>query len=105
VRVSTDQPKGDLAVLLLDPAAPDSFFQWGFFLEALQPAEYAEAYVMEPMAERMLAEDAALKAEFEKKVRADAAFAKSREERLLWFYRRTPFYDERGRLYPVAREE
>jgi hypothetical protein len=105
VRVSTDQPKGDLAVLLLEPASPDSFFQWGFFLEALQPAEYAEAYVMEPMAERMLAEDAALKAEFEKKLRAEPAFAKSREERLSWFYRRTPFNDERGRLYPVAREE
>jgi murein tripeptide amidase MpaA len=105
VRVSTDQPKGDLAILLLEPSSPDSFFQWGFFLEALQPTEYAEDYVLEPMAERMLAGDAALKADFERKLREDPAFAKSREQRLAWFYRRTPFYDERARLYPVAREE
>ncbi len=105
VRVSTDQPLGDLAVLLLDSASPDSFFQWGFFHESLQPTEYVEAYVMEPMAERMLAEDAGLRAAFEEKVKSDPAFAKNPGERLQWFYRRTPFYDERALLYPVAREE
>jgi len=26
---------GDLAIVLLDPSSPDSFFQWGFFLEFL----------------------------------------------------------------------
>src|SRR5690606_4615157 len=31
VRVSTDQPLGRLAVALLEPTAPDSFFSWGFF--------------------------------------------------------------------------
>jgi hypothetical protein len=105
VRVSTDQPLGDLAVLLLDPASPDSFFQWGFFQEALQPTEYVENYVMEPMAARMLAEDAALRAEFQRKLEQDAAFAASPAQRLQWFYRRTPFYDDRALLYPVAREE
>ena len=78
VRVPTDQPLGDLVMLLLEPAAPDSFFSWGFFHEVLQPTEYVEAYVMEPMAERMLAEDPALKEAFEKKLREDPAFAGSR---------------------------
>jgi murein tripeptide amidase MpaA len=64
-RVPTDQPLGDLAILLLEPASPDSFFQWGFLLEPLQRTEYVEAYVMEPMARAMLAEDPALAAEFE----------------------------------------
>jgi len=104
VRVSTDQPLGDLAILLLEPASPDSFFQWGFFHEVLQPTEYAEAYVMEPMAEAMLAEDPALRREFEKAVAADSALAGSPKDRLQWLYRRTPFFDERFRLYPVARE-
>jgi hypothetical protein len=99
-----DQPLGELAIFLLDAVSPDSFFQWGFFLEVLQPTEYVEGYVMEPMAERMLAEDASLKAEFEKRLAEDAAFAKSPTERLQWFYRRTPFYDERAGLYPVGRE-
>ena len=104
VRVPTDQPLGTLAVLLLEPASPDSFFQTGFFHSALQRAEYAEGYVMEPMAERMLAENPRLRAEFEKLLQTDPKFAASREERLDWFYRRTPFFDERWRLYPVGRE-
>ena len=47
VRVPTDQPLGDLAILLLEPAAPDSFFAWGFFNEILQPTEYVEGYVID----------------------------------------------------------
>lgn len=118
VRVPTDQPLGDLLMLLLEPASPDSFFAWGFFHEVLQPAEYVEAYVMEPMAERMLAEDPALRAEFEKRMRHDAAFRGGQAkkgpaqetflptptERLQWFYERTPFFDERAFLYPIGRE-
>lgn len=80
-----------------------SFFQTGFFHWALQRAEYAEGYIMEPMAERMMAEDPALRAEFEKALE-DPKLAASRVERLDWFYRRTPFFDERWRLYPVGRE-
>ncbi len=57
VRVPTDQALGDLAVVLLEPASPDSFFQWGFFDEVLQRTEYIEPYVIEPMAERMMAAD------------------------------------------------
>lgn len=104
VRVPTDQPLGDLAILLLDPGSADSFFRWGFFLEVLQRTEYAESYVMEPMAERMLALDPALRAEFARRLETDAAFAASPAERLDFFYRRTPFYDERAGLVPVARE-
>jgi hypothetical protein len=104
VRVPTDQPLGDLAIHLLEPAAPDSFFQWGFFLEVLQRTEYFESYVMEPMARRMLEEDEALRAEFLRKLAADPDFAGSPRARLQWFYQRTPFWDERWRLYPVGRE-
>ena len=92
-------------MLLLEPASPDSFFQWGFFVDACSPTEYVEAYIMEPMAERMLGADPALKAEFERRLKEDAAFAASAEQRLAFFYRRTPFFDERHLLYPVAREE
>lgn len=103
-RVPTDQPLGELAVVLLELASADSFFQWGFFLECLQRTEYAEAYVMEPMARAMLAEDAELRAEFAAKLAADPEFAADGRARLDYFYRRTPFYDERADLYPVARE-
>jgi murein tripeptide amidase MpaA len=104
VRISTDQPLGDLAALLLEPNSPDSFFQWGFFAEILSPTEYVEAYVMQPMAERMLAEEAQLKSEYEAKLKSDSTFAANSQERLQWFYERTPFYDEQHLLYPVGRE-
>lgn len=104
VRVPTDQPLGDLAMLLLEPQSPDSFFRWGFFLEVLQRTEYVEAYVMEPMAEAMLAAAPRLAAEFEQKLEEDPAFAADPNARLQWFYSRSPYFDERWRLYPVARE-
>ena len=105
LRIPTDQDLGTLAVLLLEPSSPDSLFQWGFFHSVLQPTEYVEGYVMEPMAERMLAADPKLAEEFRKKIESDAAFRGNPRARLQWFYERTPFYDERARLYPVAREE
>ena len=103
-RVSADQPLAELAALLLEPASPDSFFQWGFFLEVLSRTEYVEAYVMEPTGAAMLAEDPVLRAEFEQRLRGDPQFAASPEARLQWLYERTPYADERHRLYPVARE-
>jgi hypothetical protein len=103
-RISTDQPLGDLAIALLEPAAPDSFFQWGFFLGCLQRTEYFDAYILEPTARRMLAADPALRAEFEAKLASDPAFAADPDARLAFFYRKTPYHDERWLLYPVFRE-
>lgn len=104
VRIPTDQPLGDLAILLLEPGSPDSFFQWGFFLEILQPTEYVEGYVMEPLAQRMLDRDPDLKRTFQARLKADPAFAADPQARLQWFYERTPYFDDRWRLYPVGRE-
>lgn len=102
--VPTDQPLGDLAIALLEPASADSFFQWGFFHEVLQRTEYIDAYVLEPMARRMLAGDEALRREFEGRLREDPAFAADPRARLDFFYRLTPFFDERWLLYPVGRQ-
>ena len=104
VRVSTDQPLGDVVVLLLEPQSSESFFAWGMFHEVLNRVEYIEGYAIAPLAESMLAADPALKAEFEAKLAADAAFAADGDARLQWFYERTPFHDDRFRLYPIARE-
>ncbi len=103
VRVSTDQPLGALAMILLEPAGPDSFFRWGFFHEVLQGTEYIEAYIMEPTARRMLESDPALRAEFERRLE-DPVFASNPNARLRFFYERSPYSDDRFRLYPVARE-
>ncbi len=103
-RVPTDQPLGDLAVLLLEPQSSESFFAWGMIPEVLSRVEYIEGYAIAPLAEKMMAADPALKAEFEARLAADPKFASDPEARLGWFYRRTPFYDDRHLLYPIARE-
>lgn len=104
VRVSTDQPLGDVAILLLEPQSSESFFAWGLFPEVLSRVEYIEGYAIAPLAEAMLAADPALKAEFEAKLAAEPDFAANGDARLQWFYERTPFYDDHFRLYPVGRE-
>lgn len=105
VRISTDQPLGDVVVLLLEPQSSESFFAWGLMPEVLNRVEYIEGYAIAPLAEAMMAADPALKAAFEAKVAADPAFAADGDARLQWFYERTPFYDDRYRLYPVGRED
>lgn len=104
VRVPTDQPLGDLVVLALEPQSSESFFSWGMFPEILNRVEYIEAYAIAPLAERMLEADPDLRAAFERRLAEDAAFAADGAARLAWFYERTPFYDDRYRLYPIGRE-
>ncbi len=101
-RINTDQPLSDLIVLMLEPQSADSFLQWGFFLEIFTRTEYAEAYVLEPLAQKMLAADAELKTRFEQKLASDKAFADSQYQRLMWFYEQTPFYDHTYQLYPPS---
>jgi hypothetical protein len=104
MRVSTDQPLGDLAIALLEPEHLDSLPAWGFVPEILQRTEYIEGYVIAPLAERMMQDDPHLKAEFEARLASDPAFAKDPEARLLWFYERSPFHDREYLRYPVGIE-
>ena len=105
VRVSTDQPLGDLVVLLLEPQSSESVFAWGMVPEVLSRVEYIEPYAIASLAEKMMAADPELKAEFEAKLAAEPKFAADPDARLAWFYKRTPFYDDRHLLYPIAREK
>ena len=103
VKVSTAQPLGDLAILLLEPQAEDSLFYWGFFNTIFTRTEYIEDYAVEPLAVKMLAENPSLKAEFELALQ-DKHFAKDSKARLRWFYERSPYYDAQYQVYPVLRE-
>ncbi len=100
VKVSTDQPLGSLAVALLDPRGPDSFFQWGFFNQIFQRTEYYEPYALIPLAEQMLKQDPALKKAFEKRLQGKA-FAEDPRARMDFFYERSPYFDQAYRKYPV----
>lgn len=104
IRVPTDQPLGDLAVIMLDPQSEDSLLAWGFFNEILQRVEYADGYVLAPLADRMLAADPALKRAFEARLASDPGFAADPDARLQWFYARSAYVDARYQLYPVGIE-
>ncbi|MCM2315379.1 MAG: M14 family metallopeptidase [Thermoanaerobaculia bacterium] len=104
VRVPTDQPLGVMAMILLEPASPDSLFRWGLFNEVLARIEYYESYVLEPVAEAMLAGDSELAKEFRAKLEDDKEFRGDAAKRLDWFYAKTRFQDDRWLLYPVGRE-
>ncbi|MCC4586911.1 M14 family metallopeptidase [Xanthomonas sp. NCPPB 1067] len=97
------QPKARLVMAMLEPQAPDSLLQWGFFNTAFERKEYMEAYVAEDVAREMLARDAALKAQFEQRLANDKVFAGDPQARLEFFARRHSSWDERYRLYPVLR--
>ena len=104
VRVSTDQPLGRLAVALLEPTAPDSFFSWGFFPGMFERTEYFEPYAIEPLIARMLAQQPALQQQFEQALAADEQLRNNPRERYNWFYRQMPFYDQQYLKYPVLIE-
>ncbi|MBB3832237.1 hypothetical protein FHR55_000403 [Xanthomonas arboricola] len=97
------QPKARLVMAMLEPQAPDSLLQWGFFNTAFERKEYMEAYVAEEVARDMLANDAALKAQFEQRIASDPDFAKDPQARLEFFVKRHSSWDERYQLYPVLR--
>jgi Zinc carboxypeptidase len=102
--VRLDQRLSRVVVEWLEPAAPDSALQWGFFDAIFEQKEYGEAYVLEKLAREMMARDSKLKAEFEKKIASDPAFAGSAYARLEFFYERSPWFAaNRVGAYPVGR--
>ncbi|MBD8567073.1 peptidase M14 [Oxalobacteraceae sp. CFBP 8763] len=66
VLVPLDQDNARYAVETLEPLAHDSFFRWGFFNSVLEKKEAYSEYVFEDEAERLLAQEPALAAKFER---------------------------------------
>jgi hypothetical protein len=97
------QSAGRLALNLLEPDAPDSLVYWGFFNSIFEQKEFAEGYVLEELARRMLAQDENLRREFERRVANEPQFAANARERLRFFYERSPYQDKQMNLYPVGR--
>jgi hypothetical protein len=101
--VQLDQPRARIAMHICEAQAPDGLLYWNAFDTVLEAKEYAEDYVMEPIARRMLAETPGLAAEFATRVASDSVFARDPSARLDWFYRRSPWADAEQNLYPIAR--
>jgi hypothetical protein len=101
--VMLNQRAARIAVHALEPEAPDAFVNWGFFDAIFEQKEYAENYVMEPMAKDMLAADPKLREEYMSKVSSDSLFAKNPFARMNFFYQRSPYRDNEIGIYPIAR--
>lgn len=101
--VRTAQPGRRVLIHLLEPLAPDSFVRWGFMNTIFERKEYYEDYVMAPLAEQMLEKSDTLKSAFRNKLESDPEFAGNPQERLDWFYKRSPYWDSDVNLYPVGK--
>jgi hypothetical protein len=100
--VDMNQRAARVAANILEPAGGDAYVAWGMFNAIFEQKEYVESYVIEEYARSMLEEDAELKKEFEERMASDPEFAESPRQIRDWFYRRTPFWDDRIGLYPVG---
>jgi len=103
VVIDMNQRAARVAANILEPTGYDSFVQWGFFNAVFEQKEYVETYVLEVYAREMLAQDEALRSEFEEKKASDPEFAGDPRQIRRWFYQRTPFWDDRIGVYPVGR--
>ncbi|MEI6681302.1 MAG: M14 family metallopeptidase [Bacteroidota bacterium] len=103
VLVSVMQPAGRIIPHILEPKGNGSYVYWGFFDASFEQKEYGESYVIEKMAAGMLANDPALKHEFDQKKSADTAFANNPQLILNWFYNKSPYVDGRKGVYPVGK--
>jgi hypothetical protein len=101
--VPVNQPRARLLMALLEPKAPDSFAAWGFFNGCFEHKEYMEPYVIEIIAQEMLARDPGLATEFNRKLKEDPAFERDPAARREFFHRRHASWDERHNLYPIYR--
>ena len=101
--IPTNQRTLRVIVNLLEPMSPDSFVKWGFFNSIFERKEYAEAFIMEPIAKQMLKDDPKLSKEFYAKLESDENFRNSPLERLDFFYRNSPYFDKAEKVYPIMR--
>ena len=101
--VPLDQRSAAVAVHLFETQGPDGLLYWNAFDTILESKEYAEGYVIDPIARRMMAEDASLAREFQARLAADSVFAASPTARAQFFFQRSRWADPEQNLNPVAR--
>ena len=101
--IDMNQRTAKVIANILEPQAADSYVYWGFFNTIFERKEYVESYVMEERARMMLAGDPELMHEFETKMQNDSSFANNSSAILMWFYEKSPYWDEFKDVYPVGR--
>jgi hypothetical protein len=101
VWIPADQPDFEVAVQLFEPEASDSLLRWGMISTVFERKEYIGTATLEEQARRML-EDDEVRSEWQQALE-DRDFAADPRARALWWYRRTPYWDEQVGLLPIMR--
>jgi hypothetical protein len=99
--IPADQPDFAVAVQLFEPEAPDSLLGWGLLSSVFERKEYIDNRVLEGLVAGML-EDPKIAAEYQEAMK-DEKLAKDPMARYLWWFRRTPYWDETVGLLPIFR--
>jgi hypothetical protein len=99
--IPADQSSFEVAVQLFEPEAPDSIVRWGVVSSLFERKIYIGLDRLEGFARELLV-DEEVKGEWEKALE-DPEFAKNWGARYLWWYQRTPYWDETVGLLPVMR--
>lgn len=101
--IETKQPGMRYIIETLEPAAPDSFFNWNFFDTVLQQKEGFSPYVWEDKALEFLNKNPEIKALFEAKKAAEPTFKQNWYAQLDWIHKQSPNYEKAHLRYPIIR--
>jgi hypothetical protein len=99
--IPADQPDFEIAVQLIEPESPDSMVSWGLLSAVLERKEYISVETLEGLVQQLL-KDKKTAAEWKRSLK-DESFAADDSQRYLWWYRRTPYWDETVGLLPTMR--
>jgi murein tripeptide amidase MpaA len=99
--VPADQPDFAVAVQLLEPDAGDSLLAWGLLSTVFETKEAISPWVLEEKVAELV-RDPEVAAEWQRAL-ADPKLAADPQARYLWWFRRTPYWDETVGLMPCFR--
>lgn len=103
VVVKTNQRTARVIAHIFEPEAPDSYLYWGFFNALFEQKEYAETYVMEVEARKMLKNNPKLQKEFEEFKKQNPELASNQWVVCNWFYEKSNWKDAKKEVYPVGK--
>jgi hypothetical protein len=94
-----------LILAMLEPQAPDSLARWGMMPSVFDTGfrEGVGEYLSEPIARRMMADNADLRKQFEAKLATDPQFAADPKARLQWWYQQSKYEPGDAGRYPILR--
>ena len=99
----TDQYANRYLVEVLEPQAPDSFFNWNFFDSVLSRKEYFSAYVFEDEATQLLEDNPELRRAFEEAKAAYEQLRNNAQAQLNWIHSRSDYAEKTHMRYPIGR--